>query len=96
MDADQFNRISRAFADPTRMELLQRIAADEEVGCAALASESPVSQPTISHHLKELASAGLVKQRREAKFMFYRLERDVWSEYLAEMKRRIPPARKRG
>src|SRR5216683_1686586 len=52
MEAGQFNRISRALADPRRMEILQRIAGDREVACAALASESPVSQPTISHHLK--------------------------------------------
>ena len=53
------NRISRALADPRRMGILQRIAADNEVACAALASESLVSQPTISHHLKELSTAGL-------------------------------------
>jgi len=71
------NRISRALADPRRMGILQRIAADNEVACAALASESLVSQPTISHHLKELSTAGLIKPRREAKFCFYHLDRGV-------------------
>ena len=91
MDAAQFIRISRALADPRRMELLERIAADEEVGCTTLAGESCVSQPTISHHLKELTTAGLVQPRREAKFCFYRVDRKVWNGYLAEMQRRIPP-----
>jgi len=95
MEAQQFNRISRALADPRRMELLQRIASEEEVGCATLASESLVSQPTISHHLKELSTAGLIRPRREAKFCFYRLDRSVWAEYLAEMQRRIPLNRRR-
>ncbi len=95
VDPHQFSRISRALADPRRMELLQRIAAANEVGCAALASESLVSQPTISHHLKELTTAGLIKPRREAKFCFYRLDRSVWSKYLAEMRRRVPPSRRR-
>lgn len=95
MDADQFNRISKALADPRRMELLQRIGAEDEVGCAALASESPVSQATISHHLKELWTAGLVKPRREAKFCYYRLDRSVWAQYIDEMRRRIPPGRRR-
>jgi ArsR family transcriptional regulator len=94
MDADQFNRISRALADPRRMELLERIARDKEVGCAVLASESRVSQPTISHHLKELSTAGLINPRRESKFCFYRLDRKVWAEYLAEMRRRVPVTRK--
>ena len=53
-----------------------------------------MSQPTISHHLKELSVAGLIKPRREAKFCYYRLERKVWADYLAEMRRRIPGRRK--
>ena len=94
MDAEQFNRISRALADPRRMEILERIAQSDEVACATLAGEAVVSQPTISHHLKELSVAGLIKPRREAKFCFYRLDRKVWGEYLAEMRRRIPARRK--
>ncbi len=95
VDADQFNRISRALADPRRMEILQRIAGDKEVACAVLAHESCVSQPTISHHLKELSTAGLIKPRREAKFCFYHLDRKVWTEYLGEMRLRIPIRRRR-
>jgi ArsR family transcriptional regulator, arsenate/arsenite/antimonite-responsive transcriptional repressor len=90
VEPDQFNRITRALADPTRMEILQRIAGDKEVACAALAGESAVSQPTISHHLKELSTAGLVKSRRVAKFYFYSLDRKLWAAYLAEMRRRVP------
>jgi ArsR family transcriptional regulator, arsenate/arsenite/antimonite-responsive transcriptional repressor len=90
VEPDQFTRISRALADPRRMEILQRIAAEDEVGCATLAGEADVSQPTISHHLKELTAAGLIKPRREAKFSYYRMDRAVWAEYLAEMRRRIP------
>lgn len=95
MEAEQFSRISRALADPRRMEILERIAGESEVGCAALANESQVSQPTISHHLKELSGAGLIKPRKEAKFCFYRLQREVWAEYLAEMRRRIPIGRRK-
>jgi len=87
---DQFHRISRALADPRRLEILERIASEKEVACAILAGESDVSQATISHHLKELAGAGLIHPRREAKFCFYRLDRKIWAAYLAEMRRRIP------
>jgi ArsR family transcriptional regulator len=95
MEPDQFTRISRALADPRRMEILQKIAAEDEVGCASLLCGCAVSQPTISHHLKELTTAGLVKPRREAKFFFYSLDRRVWADYLAEMRRRVPLSRKR-
>lgn len=94
MDSPQFNRISRALADPRRMEILRRIASEAEVACATLAGESAVSQPTISHHLKELSNAGLITPRRQAKFCFYRLNRRAWAEYLAEMRRRIPVRRR--
>jgi ArsR family transcriptional regulator, arsenate/arsenite/antimonite-responsive transcriptional repressor len=90
MDAEQFHRISKALADPRRVEILERIAAQKETACAVLASDAEVSQPTISHHLKELSNAGLIRARREAKFCFYQLDRKVWAEYLAEMRRRIP------
>jgi ArsR family transcriptional regulator, arsenate/arsenite/antimonite-responsive transcriptional repressor len=90
MDAGQFHRISKALADPRRVEILERIATQKETACAVLASDAEVSQPTISHHLKELSNAGLIRARREAKFCFYQLDRKVWAEYLAEMRRRIP------
>jgi ArsR family transcriptional regulator len=93
MDSEQFQRVSRALADPRRMEILERIAREKEVACAVLASESSVSQPTISHHLKELHFAGLIKPRRESRFYFYQLDRKVWAAYLAEMRRRIPSRR---
>ena len=90
MDPGQFHRIARALADPRRMEILERIAAASETACAALAGEADVSQPTLSHHLKELVNAGLVLPRREARFCFYRLDRKLWAAYLAEMRRRVP------
>jgi len=93
MDDEQFHRVSRALADPTRMDILQRIAGAKEVACSVLAGESCFSQPTISHHLKELQAAGLVKPRREAKFIFYQLDRQVWADYLAEMRHRVPGRR---
>jgi ArsR family transcriptional regulator len=96
VEAEQFNRINRALADRRRMDILERIAGQKEMACAMLTSESAVSQPTLSHHLKELSTAGLIKPRREAKFCFYRFDRSVWGEYLAEMRRRIPMRRRRG
>jgi ArsR family transcriptional regulator, arsenate/arsenite/antimonite-responsive transcriptional repressor len=90
MKAEQFARITRALADPRRLEILERIAAHPETACSALADECPVSQPTVSHHVKELLIAGLITARREAKYFFYRLDRRVWREYLSEMRRRVP------
>jgi ArsR family transcriptional regulator, arsenate/arsenite/antimonite-responsive transcriptional repressor len=92
MDAEQFHRISKALADPQRLAILECIAAHREVACASLCEQFPVSQATISHHIKELSNAGLLTVRRQAKFVYYRLQAKAWTAYLAEMKRRIPAA----
>ena len=90
MNNEQFHLVNRALADPRRLEILERIANEKEVACAALIGESGVSQPTVSHHLKELCEARLIRPRREAKSVFYKLNRETWRQYLTEMRRRIP------
>ncbi len=85
MEPEQFLRISKALADPRRYEVLQRIARSEEAPCTLLRCAIPVSAATLSHHLKELASAGLIDVRKEAKFVHVKLRRKVWKAYLAEL-----------
>lgn len=87
MDAEQFQRISKALADPRRYELLRHIASCEEAACAKLRSVIPVSAATLSHHIKELSSAGLIEIRKEAKFAHIKLRRKVWQSYLAELRK---------
>jgi ArsR family transcriptional regulator, arsenate/arsenite/antimonite-responsive transcriptional repressor len=88
VDVDQFQRIAKALADPRRFEILEHIATQSEVGCRRLCGCFPVRQATISHHLKELASAGLVESRRDGQFVYYRTRRAVLEEYMAELMRR--------
>jgi len=85
MDAAQFNRISKALADPRRYQILTRIARCNELACNNLRCELPISAATLSHHIKELANAGLIDVRREAKFVHMKLRRDVWKQYLAQL-----------
>jgi ArsR family transcriptional regulator len=89
MTDDQFFRITKALSDRRRFEILQRVAAEDELGCAALTTALPISQATISHHLRELATAGLVESRRQAKFGFFKLRPEVLAEYQSEMARRL-------
>ena len=88
MDAEQFQRIAKALADPRRFEILEHIATQVEVGCQRLCGCFPVRQATISHHLKELAGAGLVESRRDGQFVYYRTRPAVLEEYMAELRRR--------
>jgi ArsR family transcriptional regulator, arsenate/arsenite/antimonite-responsive transcriptional repressor len=89
MDKEQFARIAKALADPRRFEILETIAGGEEVPCKHLVESFPISQATISHHLKELATAGLIEVRREAQCCHYRSRPEVIAEYLEEAGRRL-------
>src|SRR5215472_9241671 len=89
VDAEQFQRIAKALADPRRFEILEHIAQQAEVGCQRLCGCFPVRQATISHHLKELASAGLVESRRDGQFVYYRTRPSVFEAYMDELRRRM-------
>jgi len=90
MEAAQFHRIAKALADPRRFALLEAIGGAPELACQRLCECFPVSQATISHHLKELVTAGLVESRREGQFVFYHVRPGVIKAYAAELQRRVP------
>jgi ArsR family transcriptional regulator len=67
-----------ALADPVRLRLLSLIAAQpagEICGCD-LTGPLGKSQPTVSHHLKVLAEAGLVRGERRGRWVWYSVVRD--------------------
>ena len=89
IDHERFARIAKALADPRRFQILEEIANCREVGCQRLCEQFPVAQPTMSHHLKELARAGLIEPWREGQFAFYRFRADVLQEYVAALATRL-------
>jgi ArsR family transcriptional regulator len=71
--------ILKALADPRRFELLEQIAkAGCPLGCAQARAALPISAATLSHHIKELESSGLINVRREGKFHFLTLRPGVF------------------
>ena len=80
MSAAQSDRIAglmKALSDPVRLRLISMIAAAEELCVCDLMAPFDVSQPTISHHLKVLRSAGLVDCERRGTWVYYRAEREA-------------------
>jgi ArsR family transcriptional regulator, arsenate/arsenite/antimonite-responsive transcriptional repressor len=88
VDRRTFLRITRALVDGRRFEILERIAAvKNEISCSDLRMKMPISRATLSHHLKELATAGLIDIRRQSRYMYLRLRRRRWSEYLKRLRK---------
>jgi len=76
--AEQLARVFKALGDPTRVRLLSLIAArDEREACICdLIPAVGLSQPTVSHHMKQLVDAGLVAREQRGRWAFYRLIED--------------------
>ncbi len=86
LDEDRIHLIARALADPRRLDLLRRIShAGDTLACEELRGCTEVSAATVSHHMKELETAGLIESTREGKFVTYRFRRDILEAYLAAM-----------
>src|SRR5256885_16220979 len=85
---EEFDRISKALADPQRREILQKLVA-RRMNCSDVHAMFNVSQPTVSHHLKELATAGILDKEKQGQFCFYQVKEDDLSAYVQELQRRI-------
>ena len=86
LDARQFALISKALADPKRFEMLEKIGESKEAPtCSCLRECLGLAPATVSHHLKELESAGLVSVERDGKFAYITLRRDVLKAYLRRL-----------
>ncbi len=92
--AERLVKVAKALGDPTRVELLRHISAAGEMCCKDLVTLFPVSQATVSHHLRILADAGLVSVRREGQFGWYSLRPGSLDAHAALLGSAFP-ARKR-
>jgi ArsR family transcriptional regulator len=72
-DAEVLARSFAALADPIRLRLLSLIASADEVCSCELEAPLARSQPTISHHTKALADAGLITGEKRGRWMYWRV-----------------------
>lgn len=76
-DVKRITTMLKAISDPIRWDIVRQMTEVDELACQTLEQRLPVSKPTISYHIKILAQAGLLSVRKEGRYFFYSLKRDV-------------------
>jgi ArsR family transcriptional regulator, arsenate/arsenite/antimonite-responsive transcriptional repressor len=88
MDDKQIERISRALADPHRIRILKAVKDKGWMQCSAILDMIDLTQPAISHHLKQLTEADLLISEKEGRNMKYTVNKEVlaaYKEFLGEI-----------
>jgi ArsR family transcriptional regulator len=78
-------------ANPTRLKIVERLAAAAEVRVSELAEFCKVSQPRMSWHLRILRRAQVIRTRRTGREVFCRLDREAIAENLRTFARLMAP-----
>ncbi len=78
-------RVFKALADTNRLKILKLLKEGELCACELTIALSN-SQSTVSHHLSVLKNAGLIKERKEGKWSYFRLADGAIIEILNQAK----------
>jgi ArsR family transcriptional regulator, arsenate/arsenite/antimonite-responsive transcriptional repressor len=79
-------------ANPTRLLIVERLAATPEMRVSELADFCQVSQPRMSWHLRILRKAEVIRTRREGREVFCRLDREAIASHFKSFSRLIAVA----
>lgn len=73
-------KYAKALAHPARIAIIQLLIKKQTCICGAIVEELPISQSTVSQHLKELKDAGLIKGEIEGTAVCYCLDEKEWGK----------------
>ncbi|WEA02150.1 ArsR/SmtB family transcription factor [Mucilaginibacter sp. SJ] len=84
MDNKKIEKISRALSDANRIAILQQFKKRKDcLYCAEVNDLLDLTQPSVSHHLKQLVDADLLLSQKEGRNLKYVLNQQVLDEYIA-------------
>jgi DNA-binding transcriptional ArsR family regulator len=75
---NQLAKYAKALAHPARVAILNLLAKKQACVCGDIVDELPLSQSTVSQHLKELKEAGLIKGDIEGAKVCYCIDEKEW------------------
>ncbi len=75
--------IAKALGHPARLAIVEFLLQQKECVCGDIVSELPLAQATVSQHLKELKSAGIIKGNIEGNSICYCLNEETIAEFIS-------------
>jgi ArsR family transcriptional regulator, arsenate/arsenite/antimonite-responsive transcriptional repressor len=93
-DAD-IVKIAKALADPTRLRMLRELRGVPHLTCTGMCELFPLTQPTISHHVRTLERAGLIRIEKDGAFHRLSLNTELLSAFTAHIAADAAPKKRR-
>jgi len=82
VDLKQIEKISKALADSTRLQILLDMSKREGcIQCSEIMSVTKLAQPSVSHHIKTLVEAGLIEPEKDGRNYSYNLNEALLNAY---------------
>src|SRR6059058_652724 len=78
-------RFAKALGHPARIAILQYLAKKQSCMCGDIVEELPLSQSTVSQHLKELKEAGLIQGSIDGVKVCYCIDAKAWKQVQASL-----------
>lgn len=78
---------AKAISHPARIAILRQLAKQVSCNCQEIVNEMPLSQSTVSQHLKELKNAGLIEGTIDGPKSCYRLNKAQIKDFKYEITR---------
>jgi len=85
LDDKKIIKIAKALADENRYKIFKTIADKGEIVCKEITNLFPLSQPTISHHLKVLTESELINVRKEGQWGYFSINEETLKAYKATL-----------
>lgn len=85
---DQLVKVAKALSDENRLQILDMLKSGEKCACVLL-DAMKITQPTLSHHMKILCDAGLVRGRKEGRWVHYSIDGDTADEAVQTLRDKL-------
>jgi len=82
MKTGEKEKLFKVLGDSNRVAIMDLIK-DSELSAGQILSEIKLGQSTLSHHMKILCDSGIVNSRKESRWVYYSVNKDVVREIMA-------------